>query len=334
MPPPPNSSMSIKPREKTTALNPRSSKVVEPIKCNRLWTIDNALCPLGVLWMADGMKLPMKKGSGATDRVDDWWTGPTAMAAYLGIMILYSTWRGFMEADFWIFEEFGRSAGNQTMAIENQGSHVLSPLFSPLILPGEQSWLPTQFHWMSPAMFILIFPAGFRATCYYYRKAYYRAFLQQPTGCAVSVPWNEYAGETKLLLVQNLHRYFLYAALAYLPILSFDVWLSMNFHLDGEHSLGISIGTLVLALNVILLGGYTFGCHAFRHLIGGSSNDWSGSALGRLRYRLWSFSTNFNEQHKNWALYSLFWVMFADFYVYACTDPLFGWTDIVLWGGL
>ena len=83
--------------------------------------------------MADGMKLPMKKGFGATDRVDDWWTGPTAMAAYLGIMILYSTWRGFMEADFWIFEEFGRSAGNQTMAIESEGSHVLSPLFSPLV---------------------------------------------------------------------------------------------------------------------------------------------------------------------------------------------------------
>ena len=49
--------------------------------------------------------LPMKKGFGATDRVDQWWKGPAAMSAYLGIMILYATWRGFMEADFWIFSD-------------------------------------------------------------------------------------------------------------------------------------------------------------------------------------------------------------------------------------
>ena len=211
--------------------------------------------------MSEGIKLPlpMKKGFGATDRVDDWWKGPTAMAAYLGIMIVYATWRGFMEADFWIFEEFGRSAGNQTMAIESEGSHVLSPLFSPLIYPDENSWIPQQLWWMSPAMFILIFPAGFRGTCYYYRKAYYRVFMQQPTGCAVSKPWNEYSGETGLLLVQNLHRYFLYAALAYLPILSYDVWMSVNFHdpVSHAHSYGVSVGSLVLAVNVIALAGYT-----------------------------------------------------------------------------
>jgi hypothetical protein len=102
---------------------------------------------------------------------------------------------------------------------------------------------------MSPAMFILIFPAGFRGTCYYYRKAYYRAFMQQPTGCAVSKPWNEYSGETGLLLVQNRHRYFLYAALAYLPILSYDVWMSVNFHdpVSHAHSYGVSVGCCMKA---------------------------------------------------------------------------------------
>ena len=172
--------------------------------------------------MTEGIKLPlpMKKGFGATDRVDAWWKGPTAMVAYLGFMIVYATWRGMMESDFWYFEEFGRSAGNQTMAIESQGSHVLSPLFSPLIIPGKGamgSLVPMWLAWMSPAMFILVFPAGFRATCYYYRKAYYRAFMQQPTGCAVSKPWDEYSGETGLLVVQNLHRYFMYVMLIYLP---------------------------------------------------------------------------------------------------------------------
>ena len=69
-----------------------------------------------------GVKLPLRSGFGRTDRIDGWWKGPTAMAAYLGIMILYSTWRGMMEADFWIFENFGRSAGYSTMAIESEGT--------------------------------------------------------------------------------------------------------------------------------------------------------------------------------------------------------------------
>ncbi|HHZ74143.1 MAG TPA: hypothetical protein EYN58_02995 [Candidatus Poseidoniales archaeon] len=282
--------------------------------------------------MGEAVKLPMRRGFGATDRIDAWWKGPTAMALYLGIMVAYSTWRGFMEADFWIFSEFGRSAGVQTMAIENQGSHVLSPLFSPLILPGGDGLggpIPEFLWWMSPAMFILIFPAGFRGTCYYYRKAYYRAFFQQPTACAVSKPWNAYKGETKLLVVQNLHRYFMYAALVYLPILSYDVLLSTHF--EGG-SWGFSVGTLVLALNVILLTGYTLGCHAFRHLIGGGTNDWTSSGIARLKYKFWSLSTYLNVKHKDWALFSLFWVMFADFYVYACT--MGWWTDMVLWGGL
>ena len=285
----------------------------------------------GLRRMGEKIPLPLKKGFGATDRVDAWWKGPSAMAFYLGIMVVYATWRGFMEADFWIFADFGRSAGEQTMAIESNGSHVLSPLFSPLIVPDEHSWMPEALWWLSPAMFILIFPAGFRGTCYYYRKAYYRAFFQNPTACAVGKPWNEYKGETGLLIVQNLHRYFLYAAIAYLPILSFDVYLSMRF--EGGNW-GISVGTLVLLLNVIMLAGYTFGCHAFRHLVGGGANHWTGKSGPTLRYRMWKMSTWFNERHKEWALYSLLVVMFADFYVYACTDAMFGWTDYMLWGGI
>ena len=183
-------------------------------------------------------------------------------------------------------------------------------------------------------MFILIFPAGFRATCYYYRKAYYRAFMAQPTGCAVSKPWDEYSGETGILVVQNLHRYFMYVMLAYLPLLSFDVWLSLNFHEGDTHAYGVTVGSLILLVNVIMLTGYTFGCHAFRHVVGGASQDWSSTPMNRMKYKLWKLSTKLNEQHKEWALYSLFWVMFADFYIYACTDPLFGWNDMIIWGGL
>ncbi len=60
---------------------------------------------------------------------------------------------------------------------------MISPFYSPLIvLP---SWLPA---WISPAFLILWAPAGFRVTCYYYRKAYYRAFFLDPVACAVGEP--------------------------------------------------------------------------------------------------------------------------------------------------
>ncbi len=90
------------------------------------------------------------------------------------------------------------------MAIEDKNSHVLSPLFSPLIIPGEDglgSLVPKAFYWMSPAMFILIIPAGFRGTCYYYRKAYYRSFLANPAACVVSTPFGDYNGEKEIVPV-------------------------------------------------------------------------------------------------------------------------------------
>ena len=37
----------------------------------------------------------------------------------------------------------------------------------------------------------------------------------------------------------------------------------------GGTAFGIGVGTLVLAANVVLLGGYTLGCHSLRHLVGG-----------------------------------------------------------------
>ena len=105
----------------------------------------------------------------------------------------------------------------------------------------------------------------------------------------------------------------------------------INFHED-THAYGVTVGSLILLVNVIMLTGYTFGCHAFRHVVGVLRKI--GRAMNRMKYKLWKLSTKLNEQHKEWALYSLFWVMFADFYIYACTDPLFGWSDMIIWGGL
>ena len=83
--------------------------------------------------MSEGIKLPlpMKKGFGATDRVDDWWKGPTAMAAYLGIMIVYATWRGFMEADFWIFDGVRQERGYPDHGHRERGQPRPQPTIQP-----------------------------------------------------------------------------------------------------------------------------------------------------------------------------------------------------------
>ncbi len=290
--------------------------------------------PLRGRKLTEAKRLPMARGLGKTDRIDQWWKSPGAMAIYLGIMVAYATWRGFMEADFWFFSEFGYSAGSQTMYIEDKGSHVLSPLYSPLIIPGEGdigALVPEFLIWLSPAMIILVVPAGFRGTCYYYRKAYYRSFFASPAACAVSTPFGDYNGERRLFVFQNVHRYFMYLAVAWLFILAYDVWLATQFHSDGSDGFGISVGTLVLALNVFLLTGYTLGCHSLRHMIGGIKNRFSGTT-GKVAEGCWTACTGLNKHHNKWAIFSLFWVMFADFYVYMCTIGV--WNDIVLIGGL
>src|SRR5690349_14242545 len=52
-----------------------------------------------------------------------------------------------------------------------QWGPYLSPFYSPLI-DVHHHWWP-----LSPALLILGGPLSFRVTCYYYRKAYYRAFF-------------------------------------------------------------------------------------------------------------------------------------------------------------
>src|SRR4029077_17776470 len=112
----------------------------------------------------------------------------------------------------------------------------------------------------------LVFPGAFRITCYYYRKAYYRAAFASPPGCAVNPrPEKRYRGESALFLFQNLHRFALYFAVIFIFILLYDAGLA--FFTDGKF--GIGVGTMVLRINPILLGAYTFGCHSWRHLIGG-----------------------------------------------------------------
>jgi hypothetical protein len=179
---------------------------------------------------------------------------------------------------------------------------------------------------LTPALVILWAPGGFRLTCYYYRGAYYKAFWADPPACAVGEPRSRYWGERHLpLILQNVHRYFLYLALVFLVFLAHDAYKALWFTdaRTGAVSFGVGVGTLVLTVNVILLGGYTLGCHSLRHLIGGRIDELSKAPA---RHRAYDCVSCLNRGHMVWAWCSLIWVAFSDLYVRLCAMSV--WSDL------
>ena len=73
---------------------------------------------------------------------------------------------------------------------------------------------------------------------------------------------------------------------------------------------------------LILLGLYTFGCHSFRHLIGGRKDALSGSPVRKSCYDCVS---GLNRKHMLWAWISMFYVGFVDLYIRLCAKGI--WTD-------
>src|SRR5262249_55185251 len=158
--------------------------------------------PSGDSGMANGDVALKQYGFGQTARRDAWWVQPLAALLVLGGFIVYATWAAF-QGDHYRFGPY------------------LSPFYSPEIFgDATHSWLgakpgawPGWLPW-SPALLILWAPGGFRLTCYYYRGAYYKAFWADPPACTVGEPRKSYWGEHSLpLVIQNIHRYFLYFAL-------------------------------------------------------------------------------------------------------------------------
>ena len=258
--------------------------------------------------------VPLRAGRfGKTSRRDWWWVQPFLTFCGLLLFIVYATWAAFQGDNY----RFGP---------------YLSPFYSPEVLgTPAHAWFGAWPRWwpswapMSAALLILWAPGGFRLTCYYYRGAYYKAFWADPPSCTVGEPRSKYLGERSFpLILQNVHRYFLYIALIFLVLLAHDVWTALWFtnSSTGGIQFGIGVGTIVLATNVVLLTCYTFGCHSLRHLVGGRLDEVSKA---RLRHDAYRCVGCLNSRHMLFAWMSLFSVMFADLYVRLCAMGI--WTD-------
>jgi hypothetical protein len=253
-------------------------------------------------------------GFGRTMRPDAWWAQPVLIFVGLSTFIVYATWAA-LQGDHYFYGPY------------------ISPFYSPVLFGNSpHSWFGPKPGWwpgwlpFSAALLILWAPGGFRLTCYYYRGAYYKSFWADPPACTVGEPRKKYLGEKSFpLIMQNVHRYFLYVAILFVGFLAWDVWKAMWFTdpATGNQHFGLGLGTFILAVNVVLLGGYTFGCHSLRHLIGGVLDQISRSPLRRQAYLC---SSCLNRRHMLWAWTSLCWVMFADVYVRLCSMGV--WHDI------
>ncbi len=234
-----------------------------------------------------------------TLRSDNWRRSPLTIGGILLFFVGYTLVRVFMNKYYYV-----------------HGLHYLTPVYSPYIskacVPGASDFgtplpkLPVGVH-----LAILIFPilAGFRGTCYYYRKAGWRALWLSPQACAVAEPHKKYTGESRFPLnLLNWHRFFWTAASILLLVNTFDAIKAFTTE-DGYH---FGLGNVIMLVNVYLLWMYTLSCHACRHVVGGRLKHFSKHPV---RYRMWTFVSRINPRHGDFAMASLFTVILTDAYI-------------------
>jgi hypothetical protein len=254
-----------------------------------------------------------------TLRRDRWRLEPTVTAGVLVAFVIYSTWAAFKNADYFkppYLSPFYSPCLASICSQARAGSlHNLHPPTVGLFGPW---WV------ISPAIIVLVVPLGFRLTCYYYRKAYYRSIWRSPAACAVREPHARYSGETRFpLVLQNVHRWFFYLGLLLNGILTYDAAEAFHFPKAGWGHMGF--GTLMLVVNAFLLWGYSLSCHSCRHIIGGRLKHFSRHPV---RFKLWGVVSKLNARHMYIAWASLIFVALTDLYVRLVasgwvTDPRF-----------
>jgi hypothetical protein len=235
-----------------------------------------------------------------TLRTDNWRQAPLTTFTLLSIWVLYALVRTASQRAYFV-----------------QQYHYLSPFSSPCVsssCPSDARDFGTWFGHFPPflplALLVLPFLLGFRLTCYYYRKAYYRAFWGSPPACGVAEPHTGYSGETRFpLIFQNLHRYFFAAAVVISVINTYDAIRAFQ---GKDGGVGVGLGTLIMVINVILLWTYTASCHSCRHIIGGKIRSFSRHPL---RYKAWTLVSKLNTRHMELAWTTLGTLMLTDGYI-------------------
>jgi hypothetical protein len=235
-----------------------------------------------------------------TLRTDRWWQPPVITFVLLSTWVLYAFLRTIWQAAYFASPE-----------------HYLSPFYSPCVTAScvpEARDFGTWFGEFPPlipfAIVTLPFLLGFRLTCYYYRRAYYRSFWGSPPACAVAEPHARYSGETRFpLILQNVHRYFWVAAGLISVVNTWDVIEAFR---PLGHSFGFGLGTIIMLINVILLWLYTLSCHSCRHIVGGRLRNFSAHPI---RYQTWTFISKLNAKHMQLAWITLATLMLTDGYI-------------------
>lgn len=241
-----------------------------------------------------------------TLRQDRWWLYPLTTFVVFSAFVVYATIRAFMGSRYY-------------------DAPYLSPFYSPCLgdcVEGASdfgqpfSWWP-----LSAALIILIFPLGFRMTCYYYRKAYYRSFWLSPPACGVAEPHAKYTGESRFpLVLQNVHRWFWYAAVLIGIVLTFDTVLAFRPAEGEPDGIHMGLGTVLMIVNVVFIWAYTLSCHSCRHIVGGRLRHFSKHPV---RYKLWGWVSRLNQRHATYAWASLFSIWLVDLYVLLLSSGAF-----------
>lgn len=267
--------------------------------------------------MAQSVAAPHKRGFLSTLRTDAWWFEPVLVAISLTIFFGWLTISIFLD-----------SVGHYEI-----GPYI-TPVFEPLFKGLESGNI-----FVSPGLIVLLGPVPFRATCYYYRRAYYRSYLLSPPACAVGDVGKTYKGESIFpFILQNLHRFFMYAAVIFVPILWYGALHGFyNTHETGPDGqalstgFGIGVGSIILVVNAFCLMMYTFSCHSLRHFVGGGLNMFSKNASTRFRKKIYDYVTRWNPRHRFWAWTSLLVIVGTDVYIRLVASGKI--TDLNTWSG-
>jgi hypothetical protein len=246
--------------------------------------------------------------SARTLRKDPWWRAPAITAVLLTIWVTYATVHVFIGRWYWVPQY-----------------HYLTPFYSPCIsgecVPGSSSlgqWFPALPPIIPYALVSLPFVLGFRLTCYYYRRAYYRAFWRAPAACAVREPHAKYTGETRFpLIMQNLHRFFFYLVILISILNTYDVTQAFR---GPNGDFGFGVGSLIMLVNVILLWAYSLSCHSCRHITGGRLKNFSAHPV---RYWIWTQVSKLNTRHMQLAWTTLGTLMLTDLYIWLVAAGVF-----------